>query len=442
MLFSFKRAIAIVALGTFCSLAGLAQENKGPQWKDRAEYDLVDSIQKEQTAKTKLGLLNSWKEKYPASEFKELRHNLYVQTYQGLGDGKGMKQAAKDWVADNPKAFLALYWLNLLTISLNDNSAPALEDGVKAGEGMLAVLDETFDPSKKQANITDEAWRAEKQKAEALARRTLGWVAMQKNNNEEAEKQLTAVLKLNTNDAMASYWLGTVIAKQRKLEKQSAALYHFAHAATHEGQEALPPEQRKQILAYLEKTYINFHGDKGGLPEMIALTKNNPIPPDDFKIKSKQEILEDQEKELMTTNPMLALWVRMKGALSGAGGAEYFAQIKGSGVPGGVEVGTTKVEKFKGKVVSSNPPAKPKEVVVGISAPDMSEVTLRFEKPLTAPVPAGTELEFSGVPVEFTPDPFMLTFDTDPADVAGLPKAAPPAKKAPAGAKKGAGKKK
>lgn len=439
MLFSFKRAIAIVALGTFCSLAGLAQENKGPQWKDRAEYDLVDSIQKEQNAKTKLGLLNSWKEKYPASEFKELRHSQYVQAYQGLGDGKGMKQAAKDWVADNPKAFLGLYWLNLLTISLNDNSPASLDDGAKAGEGLLGVLDETFDPSKKQANITDEAWRAERGKAEAIAHRTLGWVAMQRNNNDEAEKHLLSVVKLDANDAMASYWLGTVIAKQRKLDKQSAALFHFAHAAMHDGQGALPADQRKQILAYLEKTYVNFHGDKVGLPEMIAMTKSSSIPPDDFKIKSKQEILEEQEKELMKTNPMLALWVRMKGALTGEGGAEYFGQIKGSGVPGGVDVGGTKVEKFKGKVVSSNPAAKPKEVVVGISAPDMSEATLRFAKPMANAIAPGTEIEFSGIVAEFTPDPFMLTFEVEPEDVTGWPKPAPAAKKAPA---RKAGKKK
>ena len=433
MQFSFKRAIAIVALGTFCSLGIAAQEKpQGPQWKDRAEYDLVDSIQKETNAKTKLGLLNSWKEKYPGTEFKEVRHNLYVQTYQQLGDGKAMMQAAKDWLVDNPKAVAALYWMNLLTISLNDNSPAALASGQKAANDLLGILDETFDPSKKPAQVSEADWRKQRDSTAMIAHRTLGWVAMQKDQNEAAEKELDEVLKLNPNDAMASYWAGTVIAKQRKLEKQSAALYHFAHAASHDGDGALPAEQRKQIQAYLEKTYVNFHGDKTGLDEMIAKTKESPLPPSDFKIMSKQEILILKEKELMETNPMLALWVRVKGALTAENGAEYFGNVKGALMPGGVEVGSTKVEKLKGTVVSSTPERRPKEVVLGISAPDMSEVTLRFEKPMPNPIDRGTELEFSGVPAEFTADPFMLKFDVDPEDVVGWPKAAPPAKRPPA----------
>lgn len=434
MLFSFKRAIAVVALGACFTLALPAQE-KQPQWKDRAEYDLVDSIGKEQNPKTKLGLLNSWKEKYPATEFKDMRHQLYVQTFQGMGDAKGMRQASQDWLTDNPKAFLAYYWLNLLTISLNDTSPAALDLGDKAGKGMLSIIDETFDPSKKQANVTEEAWKKERNTAESNAYKTLGWVAMQRNQNEEAEKNFVEALKRNPSDALVSYWAGTVVAKQRKVEKQSAALYHFAHAAGHDGEGALPAEQRKQIQAYLEKTYINFHGDKTGLDEIIAATKTNPIPPDDFKIKSKQEILAEQEKQLLETNPQLALWVRMKGALSASDGASYFNNIKESLVPGGVEVGETnkvKIEKFKATVVSSTPAARPKELVVGISGPDMSEATLRFDKPLAAAVPAGTPIEFSGVAKEFTADPFMVVFAVEAEDVTGLPKAAPAAKKAPA----------
>jgi len=61
----------------------------------------------------------------------------------------------------------------------------------------------------------------------------------------------------------------------------------------------------------------------------------------------------------------------------------------------------------------------------------MSEVTLKFEKPLAAVPEKGTEIEFSGSPSAFTPDPQMLTFDVLPEDVTGLPKPAPP-KKAPA----------
>jgi hypothetical protein len=88
------------------------------------------------------------------------------------------------------------------------------------------------------------------------------------------------------------------------------------------------------------------------------------------------------------------------------------------------------VQKFKATVVSTAPEKKPTMVIVGISSKDMSEVTLKFEKPLAAIPEKGTEIEFSGAPSAFTPDPQMLTFDVSPEDVTGLPKPAPP-KRAP-----------
>ena len=426
MLLKIKNVTAAAVVGALCTLGAWAQE-----WKDRAEYDLVvESISKEQNPKTKLGLLNQWKEKYPETQFKDLRHNLYVTTYQQLGDGKGMKAAAEDWIKDNPKAIPAYYWLNLLTISLNDTSAPALETGERAGKGLLGIIEESFAPGKKPENVSEADFKAQKETMTAIAHKTLGWVAMQRNQNEEAEKHFVESLRHAPNDAAVSLWAGTVIAKQRKLEKQSDALYHFIRAGVREGDGALPAEQKKTVSAYYEKSYVNFHGDRGGLAEIVEMAKKSPLPPEGFKIESKDEILIKQEEELKRTQPVLALWVGIKRELSGPNGPAYFENFKGSLVPGGVEVGSTKVEKFKGTVVSSTPERRPKEVVLGLSSPDMSEATLRFENPMPGPIAPGTEIEFSGVPVEYTADPFMLVFEVDNADVIGWPKPEPPARKA------------
>jgi tetratricopeptide (TPR) repeat protein len=433
VLFSLKRLTAVAVLGSLSCLAAYGQA-KQPQWKDRAEYDLYDSIIKEKNNDTKLGLLRSWEQKYPTSEYKEQRAQLIVQTYQAMNKGKEMMEAAKEMLADYPKSFFALYWINLLTLSLNDTSPAALDTGEKAAKAFLAIMDETFDPSKKAATVTDEAWKKERTTMEAVAYKTLGWVAMQRNQNEEAEKYLLEVLKRNPHDAASAFWAGTVILKQRNIAKYSIGLYYFAVAAAHEGEGALPEAQRKQTLAYVEKSYVNYHGSKDGLDEMMAKAKAEPAPPADFKIESKDEILAKQEEELKKTNPMLALWVNMKRALTAPNGKDYFeTTVKNANIPGGVEVGGTKVEKFKATVVSATPAARPKEVVVGISSPDMSEVTLRFEKPQTK-IDPGTEIEFSGAPVEFTQDPFNLVFTVDPKDVIGWPKPAPPPAR-PAGKK-------
>ena len=196
---------------------------------------------------------------------------------------------------------------------------------------------------------------------ETVAHRTLGWTAMQRGQNEVAEKEFMTVLQNNPNDAEVSLWAGTVIAKQRKLEKQSAALYEIARAAYHEGQGALQPATRTPLQAYLEKTYINFHGDKDGLPELIELAKKSAVPAADLKIKSKDEILMEQEEELKKTNPQLALWVNIKRELSGPGGQQYYENsLKGAAIPGGAGG----VQKFKATVVSTAPEKKPTMVIV------------------------------------------------------------------------------
>ena len=445
--FSFKRAYALIALGSLATLAVVAQGQQPAaapaqqkQWKDRAEYDLSDSITKEQNATTKLQLLNTWKQKYPASDFKIERQAQVMDAYRALGNGKEMLNAAKELIDLDPKNIQGLYWANLLTVSLQDKSPEALAAGEKYAKGLLDAAPAFFDISKKPAQIAEDAWKKEAANMDMTAHRTLGWIAMQRKQNEEAEKEFETVLKANPNDAEVSYWAGTVVALQRKLEKQAAALYHFAHAAYHEGQGALPDATRKPLQAYLEKTYINFHGDKSGLDALIEQTKTQAIPPADFHIESKDEVLAKQEEELKKTNPQLALWVKIKGELSGPNGQQYFdSSLKGAVPP---PEGIEGVKKFKGTVVGTAPEKKPTSIIVGISGKEMSEVTLKFEKPLAAVPDKGLEIEFSGAPSAFDADTKMLTFDVSPEDVIGLPKPAPPARKAAPAKKAGAAKKK
>jgi tetratricopeptide (TPR) repeat protein len=435
VLFSTKRLAAIIALGSIASLGLPAQEKK--EWKDRAEYDLYDSILKQQNANTKLGLLEQWKQKYPVSDYKDFRGKFFIDTFRQLNNAKGMMGAAKEYAADFPKDILGYVWINLLTISMADTSPDALDTGEKAGNGLLGLVDDFFSPAKKPANVDEAAWKKEAGKTRAMGYRTLGWVAMQRSQFDKAEAQFTEVLKLTPADAQASSWMGTAILRQKKFEKQAAGLYHVARAGAYDGPEALAEAQRKTWLDYLTKTYVNYHGDRGGLDEILAKAKNEAFPPNGFKIESKDEVMQKQEEELKKTNPNLALWVGIKRELTGANAASYFENtLKGAKIPGGADVGGTKIEKVKAKVVATKAgkaKGSLKEIVVGVSSAEMSEVTLRFETAIAASVDPGAEVEFSGVPAEYSADPFNLVMDVEPDDVTGLTKTAP------AAAKKGGG---
>jgi tetratricopeptide (TPR) repeat protein len=388
---------------------GAAQKN----WKDRAEYDLYESITKEATPAKRLELLNQWNEKYPTTDFKLERQLLYLDTYQKLGQAPKILESAKNIIAIDPQNLTALYWMAYLTSSMNNTTPEALDAGEKAGNALLGALDTQFDPSKKPAGTTDEQWKKARTDMEALAHKALGWVAMIRKNGAVSQEHFTKSLQLNPAAGEISYWMGQVIVAEKKPETYSNALYHFARATAYDGPGALPPDGRKQVDDYLTKAYTGFHGDTSGLTELKAQAKSAALPPAGFKVESVRDISlrkAQQEEEFNKNNPLVARWKQYKNAL--VTDAATWDQMKGA-----------KLDKLKGTVVSSTP----KEVVLALSDATTPEVTLQFETPVKADT--GSSVEFDAVAKEFTKEPFMLTMTAEKGDVTGL-SAAPPAKKA------------
>jgi hypothetical protein len=69
-------------LALLLSISAFAQQ---PKVKDQGEYDLYNSILQAQNDPHKqLQLLNTWKEKYPDTEFKQVRADLFAQDYLAL----------------------------------------------------------------------------------------------------------------------------------------------------------------------------------------------------------------------------------------------------------------------------------------------------------------------------------------------------------------------
>jgi tetratricopeptide (TPR) repeat protein len=384
---------------------------KKKNYKDQQEYTLYDSATKETDANKKLALLNTWKDKYPESDFKLERLQLFLPTYQQLGQPAKMIDTAKEILAIAPKDITALYWITFLTPTLGSSSADTLDTAEKAANGLLVA--------EKPANVKDDDWTKAKSQTDAVAYTTLGWIAMQRKNNDVAEQNFKKSLTINPNAVQVSYWLGTVIIAEKKPEKQAEALYDFARAAAYDGEGALAPAGRKQIDDYLTKVYTTIHGDTTGLAELKTMAKASPTPPADFKIKTAAEIAGEKEEELKKTNPELALWLNLKGQLLSPEGQTYFdSSMKGAQVP-----------KLKGWLVSGKPGVKSKELLVSMEGKDQApNVTLKLvgsdgatAAPLAGKPVAGVEIEFEGVGDSFAKDPsFMVTFNVEKAKITGL----------------------
>jgi tetratricopeptide (TPR) repeat protein len=413
----------VAGVGTMALLPArpaYAQAAAQKKVKDQVEWDLFDKVTKASDPNEKIKLLNTWKEKYPGTDFKEERLQHFIQAYAQIGKFAEVIDSSKELLGLDPKNVTALYWIAFLTpvVHPTNPSPEALGDAEKAANGLLAA--------EMPPNTKADDWTKAKQNLDGLAHKALGWVAWQRKDYATAEQEFTKSLELVPNQGEVSYWMGTVQLASQNPEKQAPALFHIARAVSLDPKAGgLPdPNVRKQIGDYLTRNYTAYHGSEEGLAELRTLAQTHALPPEGFTVKSAAEIAVEKEEELRRTNPALALWLNLKKELSGPTGEEFFAStMKNAQVPGGAGG----VEKLKGHVLIANPATRSKELVVAVADPNIAEVTLRLETPLTGKPVIGSELSFEGVPVEFTKEPFMVTFEQ--AKVSDVTLEAPPARK-------------
>ncbi|HEY1205483.1 MAG: hypothetical protein ABSH46_05825 [Bryobacteraceae bacterium] len=389
---------------------------KTPNWKDRAEYDLYQNALAEKDPQKKLDLLNQWKDKYPETDFKEMRLEALIDAYQALKQPDKMLAASKDLLGLNPKNLKALYWIALLTVP-SQTSPDALDLAQKAANGLLSA--------EKPAQVTDEqVWKQTQSQMAIIGHRTLGWVAYQRKDQATAETEFKAELQANPADSQAVYWLASALGAQASAEKKpellAQALFYYARAAVYDGPGSLDPAMRQRTQTFVQTNYVTYHGDDpAGFQALLASAKASVFPPEGFKILSSDEVANQKLQALQQSSPSLALWVTIKGQLTSDGGDAYFSgSMKDALVPPEGQPA------FQGKVISQEPARAPKFVKVSIEDGKTPDATLVFDPPLPRPAEPGTAITFRGVPTSFTKQPFMVTFDVEKKNLTGWP--APP----------------
>jgi hypothetical protein len=381
-------------------------------WTDRSEYDLALTVRAEAAPKKKLELLDQWKAKYPKTELSQMRRELYLSTYQALGDNAKMLDVTREILAEQPGSLVGLYWCVVLLPSAKDTSPELLSIGEKAADRLLTGTDRYFDVSRKPAAMTAEAWQAQKASTEFLARRSAGWIRWQRGDLAGAEKDLNRCVDQNPKAAEISAWLGTVTALQKQPEKQPTALWHLARAGEIRGEGAVPETQQRQINSLLERLYLAYHGEPQGLDELRVSAASAPFPPSDFKIESAASVANRKRMdELERSNPELAAWLRMKQKLESPEGDKYFTE----------SVRINPLPKLKGILIRSSPPKKPMELVLALSDDISEEVLLKLSTPLPNEAERGTRLSFEGTAESFTQKPLKLIVNGTREKLEGWP---------------------
>ncbi|MDP9055576.1 MAG: hypothetical protein M3N93_14945 [Acidobacteriota bacterium] len=376
---------------------------KAPAVKDQGEYDLTVALGKEQDPQKKLDILRQWEQKYPDSDFKGVRYVQMAQADSQIAN-KGVQPGA---------------------------SPSDVDAAQKAAQDLSDNLGKYLAPENKPAAATDDQWKAARQQLEQQAHTVLAVLAMSRKTPEGdalSEKEFKRELELVPGDASASYNLGTLILRERKIERIPEALFYIAKAIQTTGPMALAPQGKTAAEAFFKKAYAGYHGTEDGIDDVRKAAASSPTMPADFHIESVTDIQKKQEGDAVAfaaANPDKGLWRQIRTALTAPDGDMYFMQIKDAAVPPANQAGFTM---FRAKVVSQ---PSPKELLVNVDSL-VGDAMLKFESPLKTVEP-GTAMKFKGVVESFVKDPYMLTFSADKEDVEGLPpgtfSAAAPARK-------------
>ncbi|MGO9261371.1 MAG: hypothetical protein ACLQU1_34455 [Bryobacteraceae bacterium] len=439
--------------------AAAAHEKK---LKDQGEYDLYNDVIKDTTANPPnfakaITDLDTWKTKYPDSDFKDDRLYYYIQAYSGSKQPAKLLEVSdqllqKDLSATfpkDPRMILGVLAQTCIAITAMKDPTPAqMAIAEKAAKQLLAYTPTYFVAANKPATTSESDWAKARSDLEAYPKAALMVIAvtpaaqaMAKKDCATAETLFTKALQQYPDNAYIAYNLGSAEKCIGSSDPTKAAdvvpkaIYEFVRASVIDpslGKSTDP----KQIVDYANKVYIQFHGSDEGLDKLKELAKASPLPPAGFSIETATAVAVRKQNEFAQSNPQLAMWMGIKSQLADANGDQYFeSQLKDAKVP-----------KLKGVVVEGKPACRSKEILVSVPLPDnqgqaAAEISLKLvdadRKPLALtnvkPVP-GTEIQWEGVPSAFTKDPFLLTMDTEKANIDGLKTdpcapAAPPRKK-------------
>ena len=128
----FKTFISV----TLLTLIGVGTALAEKKVKDQAEFQLYTDATKTTDPAKRLAVLNTWKEKYADTDFKEERLLIYLTTYHQLNQADKMIETSKEMLALNPKEINALMWLAYFSTT-QPPTPDSLATGEKAAQGLL-----------------------------------------------------------------------------------------------------------------------------------------------------------------------------------------------------------------------------------------------------------------------------------------------------------------
>jgi hypothetical protein len=431
--------VAAIAILTAVALTG-APQAAAPQekkMKDQAEFDIYDAAGKDLVANNgakALEDLNTWKQKYPTSDFKNDGEYMYVQAYtlnkqfdKVLDKVKELMGQNLDSLFPDPKTGpqLVVKILYAAVMAIQQLPTPTPEQLAIGSQAAHQILDYTRKPE----GVSDSDWTTARNALNTAANDGLYQIALAPGRQAVAKKDCPGA-EAAWSKALGDYPDKTVISWQLASsynceKKPFLALYEYARAV------AVDPSLGKSMdpaksASFVKNTYTKLHGSDEGYDALLAQAKTAPLPPADFKIVTEEEITIAAAEKFAKENPELAVYKNIKDNLVSQG-APFFENMKGAELP-----------PLIGILVDAKPACRSKTLILYVPLPENAaktpEITIKLETALTGKpdITSGSPIKFVGVGDSFTASPFMLTLTAEKDKVQDLkvtPCVVAPAKK-------------
>lgn len=387
-----RLSIKIAAVTAAGLVSAMAWGQAPPAYKP-GEAPLVQAIQKETDPAKKLAELKDWAQKFPDSDFKGMRNIMIIQT-----EGAPVMKAAQ--------------------------SGQGVDQAVPEAKDLSDNIDNYFSDANRQPTTTPEQWANIKKSINLSAHTVLALADSNKKTPEgdaAAEGEYKKLLEIAPNNGFYAYQLGSLILREKKVDRIPEGLFYIARGVGATGTDALPAATKTAADAYLEKAYAGYHGGDDGLPDLKKTAMASVNPPAGFSIKSVTQVGQeaaDAAAKFAQDHPDLALWRQVHDALVAPDGQSYFdSSVKDAGLPPG---DTFKF--FTAKLVEQKSPTELMVIVDSEKSNGQPDASLTFLDPIKGTIDPGTEFKFKGTVDSFNKDPYMLNFkDMDKDDVDGLP---------------------
>ncbi len=400
---------------------GAAQQEASP-WKDRAEYDAYNAMVQATDPNQKIEFADKYLADYPETNFGDQVLEFKLQAYQQLNNSELIQETATKLLEVKPDHFHALYLLSyLLPRTMNVQDASMSQKLDSAADYARRGLQEVGNLPQPEG-VSAEDFQKQKDQATAVFHQTAGFVALQKKNYSQAERELRQSAEMNPNDSLGFYWLGLTYLTP-KPAKHDPGMRALARAVSISGPNALPPATKTTVQKFLSDVYDARHGSTEGLDEVLAQAAASPFPPPDFHVMTVEESPEYiAQQEALRQEELRQEKLRQEAAARAALTAELTTfDVIAEYLAGGGEKAAATWEILEGlnmelpgrvvgdySVATSSIRLAVSPAVMGVEGKHDLEVTLT--SPLTEPLKRNTDIKVDGKYDSYTSRPFLIRF--------------------------------